>query len=99
MFAFDKPFTWIIILLIVLLIFGAGRLPEIGKSLGRSIKEFKDETKNGMGEDNGTPVATSTTTNYSAPIAPATPSEPVVRRRIIKHPDGSEEIIEETVRQ
>jgi sec-independent protein translocase protein TatA len=31
----------LIILLIVVLIFGAGKLPEIGDSLGRSIKNFK----------------------------------------------------------
>ena len=31
----------IIILLIVLLIFGAARLPQIAQSLGKSIKEFK----------------------------------------------------------
>jgi sec-independent protein translocase protein TatA len=31
----------LIILLIVLLIFGAGKLPAIGESLGRSIRNFK----------------------------------------------------------
>jgi len=31
-----------IILVIVLVLFGAGKLPGIGKALGRSIKEFKD---------------------------------------------------------
>ena len=31
----------LIILLIVLLIFGAGKLPQIGEALGRSIKNFK----------------------------------------------------------
>ncbi len=31
----------VIILLIVLLIFGAGKLPAIGDALGRSIKNFK----------------------------------------------------------
>jgi len=31
----------LIILLIVLLIFGAGKLPAIGDALGRSIKNFK----------------------------------------------------------
>ncbi len=31
----------LVILLIVLLIFGAGKLPQIGDSLGRSIKNFK----------------------------------------------------------
>ena len=31
----------LIILVIVLLIFGAGKLPQIGDSLGRSIRNFK----------------------------------------------------------
>ncbi|MBI4355868.1 MAG: twin-arginine translocase TatA/TatE family subunit [Candidatus Omnitrophica bacterium] len=31
----------LIILLVLLLLFGARRLPEIGRSLGRSIQEFK----------------------------------------------------------
>jgi len=35
----------IIILLIVLLIFGATKLPALGKALGRAIKEFKKGTK------------------------------------------------------
>jgi sec-independent protein translocase protein TatA len=33
--------TLSIILLIVLVIFGAGKLPEIGSSLGKGIKDFK----------------------------------------------------------
>lgn len=32
----------LIVLLIVLVIFGAKRLPEIGKSLGSGMREFKD---------------------------------------------------------
>ncbi len=35
----------IIILLIVMLVFGAGKLPAIGDSLGRSIRNFKRATK------------------------------------------------------
>jgi sec-independent protein translocase protein TatA len=31
----------LIILVIVLIIFGAGKLPEIGSALGKSIKNFK----------------------------------------------------------
>jgi len=31
----------IVVLLIVLIVFGAGKLPQIGDALGRSIKNFK----------------------------------------------------------
>ncbi|MGB5157024.1 twin-arginine translocase TatA/TatE family subunit [Desulfobacterium sp. N47] len=34
----------IIILVIVLIIFGAGKLPEIGAGLGKAIKNFKTAT-------------------------------------------------------
>ncbi|MCX7671410.1 MAG: twin-arginine translocase TatA/TatE family subunit, partial [Anaerolineae bacterium] len=34
------PTELIIILVIVLIIFGVGRLPEIGGAIGRSIREF-----------------------------------------------------------
>jgi sec-independent protein translocase protein TatA len=36
----------LIILLIVLLIFGAGKLPQIGDALGRSIRNFKRASNN-----------------------------------------------------
>ncbi len=35
----------LLIFLIVLLLFGAGRLPEIARSLGQAIKEFKRSMK------------------------------------------------------
>ena len=37
----------LVILLIVLLIFGAGKLPAIGGALGKSIKNFKGSMKSG----------------------------------------------------
>jgi sec-independent protein translocase protein TatA len=40
MFGFSMP-ALIIILVIVLVIFGVGKLPEIGSALGKSIKNFK----------------------------------------------------------
>ena len=36
---------WIIILVIVIIIFGVGKLPEIGGALGRSIREFRESSK------------------------------------------------------
>ena len=40
--------TWVIILAVVLLLFGASRLPALSKSLGQSIKVFRKEVR---GED------------------------------------------------
>ena len=36
------PLEIIIILVIVLIVFGPKRLPDLGKSLGRGMREFKD---------------------------------------------------------
>ena len=44
MFGIGVP-ELIIILIIVLIIFGAGKLPEIGAGLGKGIRNFKKATK------------------------------------------------------
>ena len=41
----------IIILMIIILIFGANRLPEIGRGIGKGIRNFKDATKDGQRDD------------------------------------------------
>ncbi len=43
-----QPMHLILILLIVLVIFGPGKLPELGAGLGKSIKEFKKAMKEGQ---------------------------------------------------
>lgn len=40
----------IIILVIILLLFGASRLPEIGRGLGKGIKNFKESTRDDKNE-------------------------------------------------
>ena len=40
----------LVILLIVIIIFGAGKLPQLGKGLGEGIKNFKDSVKAGTEE-------------------------------------------------
>lgn len=37
------PGQWLIILLIIVLLFGAKKIPELAKGLGRGIKTFKSE--------------------------------------------------------
>ena len=37
----------LVILAIVILIFGASRLPELGRGIGKGIKNFKDATRDG----------------------------------------------------
>jgi sec-independent protein translocase protein TatA len=37
----------IVILFLIVLIFGASRLPEIGRGIGKGIKNFKEATRNG----------------------------------------------------
>lgn len=38
----ENPFHLLILLVVVLLVFGAKRLPEMGRSLGKGMREFKD---------------------------------------------------------
>ena len=40
----------LVILCIVILIFGASRLPELGKGIGRGIRNFKEATKEGASD-------------------------------------------------
>ena len=41
-----------VILIIIMIIFGAGKLPEIGSAFGRSIKNFKSSMKEAQEEEN-----------------------------------------------
>jgi sec-independent protein translocase protein TatA len=46
----------VIVLVIIMIIFGAGKLPEIAKSLGQGVKEFREEAQAPV-----VPASTSTT--------------------------------------
>lgn len=49
----SMPGGWelIVILFIVLLLFGARKLPDLASSMGRSIKEFRKATRDAMDDD------------------------------------------------
>jgi sec-independent protein translocase protein TatA len=69
------PWELGIILLIVVVIFGAGRLPEIGGAIGKSIRSFKsevtDETKKAAEET----ARTATTADLAAEARPVAKDE------------------------
>jgi sec-independent protein translocase protein TatA len=69
------PLGWpeiIIILVVLLLLFGAKRLPEMGRSLGRGMREFKDAVTTSEPEpkeisSTPTPVTQASPTEAPAP--------------------------------
>src|SRR5436190_13798402 len=72
----------IIILVIALLILGPGKLPEVGASLGKSIREFRkastdlQESVNVNVDTSPLPVAAPAATVAAAPVAAAVPAAP-----------------------
>ena len=70
---------FIVILFVVLLLFGAPKLPALARSLGQSAKILKTELR--PGDDEATPPAASAAPVASAApasAAPASPSSPAV---------------------
>jgi sec-independent protein translocase protein TatA len=63
------PWELGIILVIIVIIFGVGRLPEIGGALGKGIKEFRTSAKNESGDDQTTTTTTTTEVKTEAPKA------------------------------
>ena len=51
MFSNLKGWEWLIIVALILLLFGAKRLPDAARGLGRSLRIFKAETKGLTGND------------------------------------------------
>ena len=62
------------LLLLALLLFGAKHLPEIGKSLGKGMREFKDSISGKDDDDDHQPELTQSSTSTETPAPP--PSQP-----------------------
>ena len=61
-----KGWEWLIIVALILLLFGAKRLPDAARGLGRSLRIFKAETK-GLAEDGSKAAADAAPTVDGAP--------------------------------
>ena len=75
------PGTWelVLIVFVIMVLFGAKRLPEASRSLGRSLRIFKAETK-GLRDDDAAPqdgsATVQDTTHVAQPLPPVTPVTP-----------------------
>jgi sec-independent protein translocase protein TatA len=45
MFGLEQPSHWLLIILVLVVLFGAKRLPDSAKSIAKSLKIFKSEMK------------------------------------------------------
>ncbi|MCZ0935252.1 MAG: twin-arginine translocase TatA/TatE family subunit [Gemmatimonadetes bacterium] len=72
-----SPWELLLVFLAILLLFGAKRLPEIGSSLGRGIREFKGSIKEVEGDvraeitGDTTPPSAASATQETAQARPA----------------------------
>ena len=69
----DNPLHVALLVVLLLLVFGARRLPEIGRSLGSGMREFKDSVTG------ATPSLTQTTQQQPAPPVAAPVAQPVAQ--------------------
>jgi sec-independent protein translocase protein TatA len=74
----DNPIHIAFLLILLLLVFGAKRLPEMGRSLGSGMRGFKDALSGESGVSGVLDAAPSTPAMAPAPAAPevAPPVEP-----------------------
>jgi len=78
----DNPLHIAFLLIVLLLVFGAKRLPEIGRSIGSGMREFKDsisgETSHMLGQGGQQPPAPpQPVAQAPAPAPVTTPAPPV----------------------
>ena len=71
---FAGPHLWIT-LIVILLLFGAAKLPALAKSMGQSARIFKGEMK-AMKQDDAAGTAATVEADASSTVAPAAPADP-----------------------
>ncbi|WP_063002342.1 Sec-independent protein translocase subunit TatA [Nocardia mikamii] len=76
-----SPTHWLIIALVVVVLFGAKRLPDAARGLGRSLRIFRSEMSEMHSEDSGSPHPASAPATPLAPTQPANPASSAVENR------------------
>jgi sec-independent protein translocase protein TatA len=70
---------WLIVIMAVLLLFGAKKIPELAKGLGTGIKEFKKATREVTDEIHNAQTETPVKPAQAAPPAPSRADLPVAQ--------------------
>ena len=65
----------LLILIIVMIIFGAGKLPQLGEGLGKAIKGFKKSVNEAELEDASSHPSAQEASSSSSPISPSQSSD------------------------
>ncbi len=73
------PFELLLVLVLVLLIIGPGKLPEVGSAIGKTIREFRKastDVQESLSVDPAKPAATAApaAATSATPAAPPTPA-------------------------
>ena len=71
---------WLIILAVVILIFGAAKLPELARGTGQALRIFKAETK-GLRDDDKDDTSPPSAAPTELPPPPAAPENPTAQDR------------------
>jgi sec-independent protein translocase protein TatA len=81
MFGFERWWVILLILAIVLIVYGPGKLPEVGGAIGKAFREFRrassdlqDEIRRGTSSSSGS-SSENTTENRPSPPADAKPTD------------------------
>ncbi|GAB2673280.1 Sec-independent protein translocase subunit TatA [Thalassiella azotivora] len=67
----DNPLLLILLVLIIVLVFGANRLPGAARSLGRSMRIFKSEVKEMKDDDGGAKASSDSSAPLEGRVHPA----------------------------
>jgi len=71
------PWEILILLVVVLLVFGPKRLPEMGRSLGKGMREFKDSISGRHEEEERAQLTIASAEHEAVPTASAREHDPV----------------------
>jgi sec-independent protein translocase protein TatA len=79
-----QPWHWLIVIAVFVLLFGAKKLPDAARSLGKSMRIFKSEIKEMQAD--GKPEGTTPPTQIASERVDPAPPAPAPEQSSDKHP-------------